>query len=298
MVRVDVLKRLAQLNKGALKYTSADKPADPNMDRGGNPAVCEPALRIRGEQVKLITLEEAVPGIVTQDTGGEFLLIKRRFSDIITHSSKLIKPFRDISGTKNQLFINAFALNNTTGAGGVHPSKLLFLDIETCGLTNAPLFLIGTAYFTGEDFVVLQLFARSFCEERPLLSFFTKLITQYDMLISFNGRSFDVPFIISRGQQYRIDIPTALLHIDLLFKARELWGRTLPDCKLQTIERHILGRTRTGDIPGSKIPDVYSEFVQTGNAALIQRVLEHNTLDVITMIEIVGMILTYKQHNP
>jgi uncharacterized protein YprB with RNaseH-like and TPR domain len=300
MVRSDILERLTQLNKGALRHSPSQPPADAGSKTAGTqPAVCEPALRIRGEQVKLMTIEEAVPGVITKEDAGEFLLIKHRLSDIYLNSSKLVHSFRSLSKAV-PLFSEEYSSPELSALYKTHPSQLLFLDIETCGLSNAPLFLVGVAYFTGEDFSILQLFARNYSEERPLLSFFTKLLSQYAGLITFNGKSFDMPFIISRGQEYRIDIPGVELHIDLLFEVRRYWRQLMPDCKLQTVERYVFGRRRNGDIPGSRIPAIYDEFVQTGNIPLIQRVLDHNILDIITMIEIVQAFISEtskKQRN-
>ena len=292
MISPEALERLAQLNRGALKNKPESRSAGrKNKRRNGthsvNTSVREPALRIRGKKAEYITLEEAVPGQVTKLEDGEFLLIKWRFRDLNISAQTTIKAFPvrlkelRLHSAENRRPGNFAALKT------VHPSKILFLDIETCGLSAVPLFLIGTAYFTGEDFTILQLFARDYCEERPLLSFFNRLFSQYDLLVTFNGKSFDLPFIISRGHANRVRIRCDIPHLDLLHEVRRYWRYRMPDCKLQTVERHIFDRKRIGDLPGSEIPQVYREFIQTGNAAQIKDILEHNVLDIITMIDIV-----------
>lgn len=292
MLSPEALDRLALLNRGALKNNPESRLAGgKNNARNGrhvkNTSVHEPALRIRGKKAEYITLEEAVPGQVTKLEDGEFLLIKWRFKDLISTAQTTIKAFPvRLKG------LRVHSVENIRSGGfatlkRVHPSKILFLDIETCGLSAAPLFLIGAAYFTGEDFAILQLFTRDYHEERPLLSFFNRLYSQYDLLVTFNGKAFDLPFIISRGHENRVRIPCDIPHIDLLHEVRRLWQYRMPNCKLQTVERHIFDRKRVGDIPGSDIPQVYREFVKTGNAAQIKDILEHNVLDIITMVDIV-----------
>jgi uncharacterized protein YprB with RNaseH-like and TPR domain len=106
------------------------------------------------------------------------------------------------------------------------------------------------------------------------------------LIVSFNGKSFDVPFVRMRAAYNGLACDLPQPHLDLLHASRRVWRRQLPDCKLQTLESHICGRWRTGDIPGSMIPDAYHDFVHTKNAARMVRVLEHNYLDLVTLAEI------------
>ena len=77
-----------------------------------------------------------------------------------------------------------------------------------------------------------------------------------------------------------------LIHCDLLHHARRRWKHELPDCKLQTLERHICRRRRLDDIPGREIPSAYHDFVRHGDAWLIRGVLHHNALDLITLLQL------------
>ncbi|MFC1553496.1 ribonuclease H-like domain-containing protein [candidate division KSB1 bacterium] len=294
MVKKDALDRLAQLNRGELKNVPGSEKIEPEKTQEKSipqgkqlDIVQEPALAINRKRVDHIPLEEAAPGKITRSEDGEFLLLKWKFKDLRKNAKKTVKQF-PVQLAKLQ---NANAENeNIKGfdlINDIHPSKILFLDIETCGLSASPLFLIGVAYFTGEDFILLQLFARDYSEEKPLLAYFKDLFSQYDLLVTFNGKSFDYPFILNRGIENDINFQKDKLHIDLLHEVRKRWSRKLPNCKLQTVEKIIYDRRRIGDIPGSEIPQVYREFVRTGNAALVKSILEHNVLDIITLIDIV-----------
>jgi hypothetical protein len=80
--------------------------------------------------------------------------------------------------------------------------------------------------------------------------------------------------------------PPELLHVDLLHHSRRRWRRQLPDCRLQTLERHICGRGRTGDIAGAQIPAAYQEFVRTGFDRDMDAILLHNAIDLVTLLDL------------
>ena len=75
-------------------------------------------------------------------------------------------------------------------------------------------------------------------------------------------------------------------HLDLLHACRRVWKEVLPDCRLQTLERHVCRRARADDIPGQMIPDAYHEYVRTDNAWQIVEVLRHNLLDLVTLADL------------
>jgi uncharacterized protein YprB with RNaseH-like and TPR domain len=174
---------------------------------------------------------------------------------------------------------------------GLDASDLLFCDIETTGLSASnPLFLIGTMrWVEGEP--RLQLFlARDLNEEKPVLEAFAKVV-RGKTLVTFNGKSFDWPFIEGRARRHRVAMPEPAGHYDLLFSARRRYRSELPNCKLQTLEMGVCGRGRKGDIPSSQIPERYHDFLdlhRTGAGAyLLAPVLFHNALDVLTMAELI-----------
>ena len=91
---------------------------------------------------------------------------------------------------------------------------------------------------------------------------------------------------------HRIPFRVEIQHIDLLHVSRTIVGSMTPNHKLQTLERHLLGRKRIGDIPGYDIPDAYHNFVRTGDATEIQTILHHNRLDLVTMLQLVTIFLS------
>ncbi len=178
-------------------------------------------------------------------------------------------------------------LNGTTGSGamrGVHADQVCFFDIETTGLTpNTYVFLCGAMFLENGRFVIEQVFARDYSEEIGMLLYTNDLLRRFSVLVTFNGRTFDVPFVSTRMAIGKIDYNGPREHIDLLYPARRTFADKLPNCRLETIERHLRGVEREGDIPGSEIPEAYHSFVRDGDARMIKRILYHNRMDLLTM---------------
>ncbi len=258
-----------------IKYDSRKK--------SGLGVVKDPALVLDRDRADFIRLSDAVPGQVLKEGSGEFLLVKRELHDIHKNSDSVTRLFKKSIKINN--YEPRFSDLRKTG-DLLDPSRIMFMDIETCGLDLEPLFLIGAAYFTGDSFKIIQLFARDLSEERTLLEFYKNLLGHYDYLITYNGRSFDIPYIRSRGNEYKLSFQEDFIDIDLLIEVRRRWKTRLPDCRLQTVEKCILERNRKGDIPGRDIPAAYHNYIRTGNASKIKDILEHNVIDIISMIEI------------
>jgi uncharacterized protein YprB with RNaseH-like and TPR domain len=168
--------------------------------------------------------------------------------------------------------------------------RVLYMDIETCGLTAAPVFLVGLCFVGERNLVLRQLFARDYAEERALLAELSRITRDLDFLVTFNGKSFDVPFLRDRAIRHRLDPLAALPHLDLLWMARRRWKDLLPDCRLKTIEWRVLRRRRAGDVGGAEIPGLYHDYVKRGEAHRLLPVFHHNLLDVVAMVELTPVI--------
>jgi len=167
-----------------------------------------------------------------------------------------------------------------------HPERALFIDTETTGLAGNMVFMLGAMRVVGEDIVVTQVLARDYREEPALLEVWRDMAARAGLLVSFNGKSFDVPILRDRLGLHRLEVPPELLHVDLLHHSRRRWRTVLPDCRLQTIEWQLCGRRRVGDIPGEEIPAAYHHFVRTGDARDMLTVLHLNALDLLTLADI------------
>ncbi len=164
--------------------------------------------------------------------------------------------------------------------------RMLFLDIETCGLQSNPVFLVGLCHIGDRNLVMRQIFARDYGEERALLCEVERILGDYDFLITYNGKTFDIPFLRHRAVYHRMRFETRIPHLDLLWMVRRRWKDRLPDCKLKTLEWRVLRRLRAGDIDGSEIPGAYHEYVKHGQPHRLLPVFHHNLLDVVAMAEL------------
>lgn len=168
----------------------------------------------------------------------------------------------------------------------------VFLDIETLGLSSRPLILIGIAKLHLDKIQVRQYFVRSIPEEKPAIKGFIQDLSDHSLLFSFNGDSFDIPYIQERIYYY--GIPAQIKHpsYDILLFSRRKWKGNLPNCKLQTIEKNVLGISRDNDVPGALVPEFYEEYLRTGNIGPILPIIEHNRQDIITLARIYFHLLT------
>ncbi len=170
-------------------------------------------------------------------------------------------------------------------------SRLVFLDTETTGLAGGAgtlAFLVGVGFFDGNHFCVRQYFLRDPSEEVALVAALAKLLENCSGLVTFNGRTFDVPLLESRFLLARNHFDLrALLHLDLLPPARRLWRGRLENCRLGTLEIEVLGIERTAvDVPGWMIPEIYTTYLRTGDARELQRLIYHNEIDILSMVSL------------
>jgi len=165
-------------------------------------------------------------------------------------------------------------------------ARVLFLDLETCGLSSSPVFLAGTMHWNGEDFVLRQYFARHYGEEAALVAGVSEQARGFEALVTFNGKSYDAPFLAARALSLGVDLRLPRHHLDLLHHARRRWRLELPDCRLTTLERRVCRRRRVGDVPGEEIPGLYHDYVRNGDPWRLVPVFHHNLLDVVAMVEL------------
>src|SRR5262245_35189623 len=189
--------------------------------------------------------------------------------------------------------------------------RLCFFDLETTGLAGGAgtqAFLVGCAILEDGGLRVRQFLLPGFEHERALLSMVAAWMDAQGTLVSFNGRSFDVPLLETRYLLHRLDYPLGEMpHLDMPHPARRLWkerpavaGPPLDEdsCKLSVLERHLAGYHRVGDVGGFDIPSRYFRFVRDGDAYPLEAVLEHNRLDLLSLAFVTARALTLIQQGP
>ncbi len=163
---------------------------------------------------------------------------------------------------------------------------ILVLDLETTGLgrTGTLAFMIGLGYYENDQFIVEQLFLPDPEAEVSSFDRLLELVKSRSLLITFNGKTFDVPVLESRLLYHQIWLNLREMeHLDLLHIARRLWRNKLPSCALETIEFYVLGHIRDKelDIEGGDIPQTYYQFLLNGDPEMIRRVFIHNHHDIL-----------------
>jgi hypothetical protein len=181
--------------------------------------------------------------------------------------------------------------------GEIDLGKTVFIDTETTGLaggTGTLPFLIGAGAFEEDgSFVVRQFFMRTPAEEPALLLHLSEWLDQFEAIVSFNGRGFDLPILQARFTLNRLR-PKFLRapHLDLLSPARRVWRGRLESCSLKSLEYHVLDIHRDQvDVDGSLIPDLYIDYVRTGDASEMPRILYHNAYDIVSMVTLATRLI-------
>lgn len=174
--------------------------------------------------------------------------------------------------------------------------RSLLFDVETTGLAGAGAWAhtLSAGFFEGDTFVVRQFFARDPGEEMAILHAFSRLAERAAGLITFNGAQFDVPLTQNRLFMNRLpDTVGGLPNLDLMRPARRLWRRRLGGYSLHALEEGVLGLRRdpAQDIEGRLIPLVYHEFVRTGDATDIARMLYRNRVDILSLATLATVVL-------
>lgn len=231
-----------------------------------------------------VGVESYLPGGVLEGPAGRVYLHERLRSEIE-------RPSRKWGHYRIRRARAAFLHQELATLAGRGLEGAVYLDLETCGLSNATVFLAGTMHWNGTDFVVRQYFARDYAEEAALVHGLTAFLAGFETLITYNGKSYDVPFLTDRANLHRLAFVPPPRHVDLLHHARRRWAGEFPNCRLITLELHVCGRRRSGDIPSSEVPGLYHDYVKFGAAHRLIPVFHHNLLDVITMDEILRALI-------
>lgn len=171
-------------------------------------------------------------------------------------------------------------------AGLNRDEDFAIIDIETMGLFSRPIILLGVAQPCEGKLKVNQYLVRDISEENAALKIFMEELEQYSAIISFNGRSFDIPFIEQRLNYYGLNSIIDKMHFDLLHYIRRAWRHTVPSCNLSTIEECILGLTRRDEVPGALVPEFYREYLETKNVGPLVAIINHNRQDVVSLAKL------------
>lgn len=174
--------------------------------------------------------------------------------------------------------------------------RILFLDTETTGLaggTGTYIFLMGLATLVpgSRELSITQFFLPGPALEDGWLEPIVAAIEDSDLIVCFNGKSYDLPLLETRLLlQGRPGLPAEKKVLDLLYPARRYWRTLIGSCNLGNLEREVFRFYRRDDIPGCMIPDIYFRYLRTGDFHPVRQVLEHNRLDLIAMAALLSAL--------
>jgi uncharacterized protein YprB with RNaseH-like and TPR domain len=242
-----------------------------------------------------VGIEDAVPGQAAVAEGVPFYLIRRNGPDLDPLAAEEAARFGGFSDWPAGIVRTRIGSLPVEGVESMErvstpdPRGVLFLDIETAGLSaNTYAFLVGLMYWEDGRFVSDQIFARDYNEEEGMLRHVRATMERFDAVVTYNGASFDLPFLRQRMTVLRVPDIAPIESVDLLHAARRVYKPVLPNCRLVTVEKHLRGVERVNDIPSRFIPRAYHEFVHTRDARLMRNVVYHNRMDVFTMAVILN----------
>jgi hypothetical protein len=134
-----------------------------------------------------------------------------------------------------------------------------------------------------------QYFLADLAYERAMLTMLADDLERFDGLVTYNGRSFDMPFVQSRMTLARVPYSgAAAAHVDLLHVVRRLFRHRMPGCRLADAERELLRIVRSDDVPGALIPPLYFDYVRAGRASPLRAVFRHNSEDVLSLVGVLA----------
>jgi uncharacterized protein YprB with RNaseH-like and TPR domain len=255
--------------------------------------------------------EEILNGKVTRNRFGEFVLVRKRFDPCEIHPIVKSSPSFDIKveslfricSSKNWGLV---ARGLGLGVSGNHKSpapspkppfdlkEAVFIDCETTGLAGGVgtyAFLVGLGYLSEKDFWVEQYFMQDFHQERAVLSAVAERLSRFKFLISFNGKCYDLPLMENRFLINRLDFDsTQWFHLDLLFPCRRLWKRRIGECSLSNLEHQVLGVQRKIDVPSFMVPQIYFDYLRSGEVEPLIPVFHHNVHDILSLLRLSFLI--------
>ena len=225
---------------------------------------------------------------------GHCFIVERRLAPSARYGKTTIGELAE------RLHASAHEAPLVCGGASAKP-PFVFFDLETTGLSGGAgtqAFLVGCAWFEDDGgLTTRQYLLARYSDERAMLTAVAEELGRAGALVSFNGKSFDVPVLETRYLFNRLDWTAAAQpHIDVLHPARRFWKED--ECSLIALEQQLLGKSRDGDVPGFEIPARYFQFVRTGDAGPLVAVLEHNRLDLVSLAALTSRLLEIVSGGP
>ncbi len=176
---------------------------------------------------------------------------------------------------------------------------LLFFDIETLGLYDSPMIIVGIGFFKNGKFNIRLFFARKLEEEIAICEHLkSKVLPNFKSFITYNGKSFDIPCLanrflyffeenpmISKEDTPFKDINTKYHHIDLYHNCRRKFKGIYQSFTLTKMEVELLKWLRKNELPSSMVGQCYKKYQKNPERyiGLVKEAIEHNFFDILSL---------------
>jgi len=173
---------------------------------------------------------------------------------------------------------------------------IAFFDLETMGLWNNVVFLAGIGRIRDGQFVVDQYLAPGFAGEAAVVALATAALAEAKVVVTYNGRTADVPWLRSRAFYYGTGAVPELTHVDLVYGTRGRFVRQeqrLPNAQLTVVSEELLGLPRPElDLDSALIPAVYERFAKhpERRQGMLVPILDHNRADLEALVLLLELL--------
>lgn len=243
---------------------------------------------------KGVPIEDVVKGDYEETEFGEIFISTSRFPFEHRHGIMDLNPDYDPR--------HIFEWAKISESSSRSPSQVIFIDTETTGLaggTGTFAFMAGIGFFEEDGFQLRQIFMRDPGEEKAMLAYIESILARFSLIVSFNGKGFDVPILKTRFELNLFPDPfLEHSHVDVLHLARRIWKMRLPNRSLKELETQILGFERTEEeIPRWLVPQLYVDYLHSQDARSLKGVFYHNAMDIVSLAALYKHLAIFTQ-NP
>jgi hypothetical protein len=183
-------------------------------------------------------------------------------------------------------------------------------DIETTGLSpyGSQLILSGFLLPREDGLVLTQYFAESLSEEEEVLRATLDVLASLDVVVTYNGRGFDIPFVEARAKRLLrgsnqadggMDVPYPY-NLDLYTVVRKFspLRQYLPNLKQKTLEDFLgLWENRMDEISGAESAAMYMDYLIDREPETEEKILLHNRDDVIQLYRLLRVMDKTEVHR-
>jgi uncharacterized protein YprB with RNaseH-like and TPR domain len=295
--------RLTNRLRDILRAPASERPAAPIQPR--------PPAEARDIGATLASsAAAALAGTIVQTVSGPCVHVRRTYA--ADHRHGCVRVGEIIDDLHEGAMSAARLMTDASDPPVDGAPQLLFMDLETTGLAGGAgtyAFLVGCASAEASALRIDQYFMLGHALERALLAAIREPIAASGALVTYNGKTFDVPVLETRFLFHREPPPCGgRPHLDLLHMARRLWrgargvvaapGAQSDSCALTAMEQALFGFRRHGDVPGFEIPGRFFAFLRSADARPLDPVLEHNRLDLLSLAALTARVSRLVRESP